>query len=163
MTPGYSFLRTMPQTRSKGHTATGVVCYRFALAATSTLPGADGRPRLFDYSRRTGVAATGYAAPVGAHESWRDPITWAHRIEAVDRRKNSRQCRDDVIAIPVELVEAGLAVPGIQAYQPVAKVADPAWRRRDRARTVNGHGDGQETGGAPSVADVGGHGGPSDE
>ena len=116
MTPGYSFLRTMPQTRSKGHTATGVVCYRFALAATSTLPGADGRPRLFDYSRRTGVAATGYAAPVGAHESWRDPITWAHRIEAVDRRKNSRQCRDDVIAIPVELVEAGLAVPAIQAY-----------------------------------------------
>ena len=49
------------------------------------------------------------------------------------------------------------------AYQPVAKVADPAWPRRDRARTLNGHGDGQETGGAPSVADVGGHGGPSDE
>ena len=48
-------------------------------------------------------------------------------------------------------------------YQPVAKVADPAWPRRDRARTLNGHGDGQETGGAPSVADVGGHGGPSDE
>ena len=49
------------------------------------------------------------------------------------------------------------------AYQPVAKVADPAWPRRDRARTLNGHGEGQETGGAPSVADVGGHGGPSDE
>ena len=49
------------------------------------------------------------------------------------------------------------------AKQPVAKVADPAWPRRDRARTLNGHGDGQETGGAPSVADVGGHGGPSDE
>ena len=47
--------------------------------------------------------------------------------------------------------------------QPVAKVADPAWPRRDRARTLNGHGNGQETGGAPGVADVGGHGGPSDE
>ena len=51
----------------------------------------------------------------------------------------------------------------VLALQPVAKVADPAWPRRDRARTLNGHGDGQETGGAPSVADVGGHGGPSDE
>ena len=50
-----------------------------------------------------------------------------------------------------------------QSSQPVAKVADPAWPRRDRARTLNGHGDGQETGGAPGVADVGGHGGPSDE
>ena len=116
MTAGYSFLRTMLQTRSKGHTATGVVCYRFALAAASTFPGNDGRAREFDYSRRTGVAATGYAAPAGAHDSWRDPITWAHRIEAVDRRKNSRQCRDDVIGIPIELVDSGFAVPAIQAY-----------------------------------------------
>ena len=50
-----------------------------------------------------------------------------------------------------------------QRLPAVAKVADPAWPRRDRARTLNGHGDGQETGGAPGVADVGGHGGPSDE
>ena len=51
----------------------------------------------------------------------------------------------------------------LRTEQPVAKVADPAWPRRDRARTLNGHGNGQETGGAPGVADVGGHGGPSDE
>ena len=42
----------------------------------------------------------GYAAPPGTDESWRDSLAWAHRIEAVDRRKNSRQCRDDVVAIP---------------------------------------------------------------
>ena len=30
-------------------------------------------------------------------------------------------------------------------------------------RTLDSHGDGQETGGATGVADVGGHGGPSDE
>ena len=112
----YAFMRTMVQTRSKGHTATGAVCYRMALAATSTIPGKDGGPRLFDYTRRTGIAATGYAAPPGTDPSWGDPITWAHRIEAVDKRKNSRQCRDDVVGIPVELVEAGLAEVVTQAY-----------------------------------------------
>ena len=45
----------------------------------------------------------------------------------------------------------------------MAKVADPAWPRRGRVSYTERHGDGQETGGAPGVADVGGHGGPSDE
>ena len=38
----YAFMRTMVQTRSKGHTATGAVCYRMGLASASTIPGADG-------------------------------------------------------------------------------------------------------------------------
>ena len=45
----------------------------------------------------------------------------------------------------------------------MAKVADRAWSRRDRIRTLNDHGNGQETGGAPGLADVGGDVGPSDE
>ena len=106
----------MVQTRSKGHTATAAVCYRMGLAAASTIPGADGLERRFDYTRRTGIVATGWAAPPGTDESWGDPITWAHRIEAVDKRKNSRQCRDDVVGIPVELVEAGVAEEVVQAY-----------------------------------------------
>ena len=112
----YAFMRTMVQTRSKGHTATGAVCYRMGLASASTIPGADGLERRFDYTRRTGILATGHAAPPGTDPSWGDPITWAHRIEAVDKRKNSRQCRDDVVGIPVELVEAGVADEAIQAY-----------------------------------------------
>ena len=112
----YAFMRTMVQTRSKGHTATGAVCYREGLAASSTIPGADGQARLFDYTRRTGIEATGWAAPPGTDASWGDPVTWAHRIEAVDKRKNSRQCRDDVVGIPVELVEAGVAEEVVQAY-----------------------------------------------
>lgn len=112
----YAFMRTMVQTRSKGHTATGAVCYRKGLAAKSTIPGADGGARLFDYTRRTGIAATGWAAPPGTDPSWGDPVTWAHRVEAVDKRKNSRQCRDDVVGIPVELVEAGAAEEVVQAY-----------------------------------------------
>ena len=112
----YAFMRTMVQTRSKGHTATGAMCYRMGLAAESTIPGADGEPRQFDYTRRTGIAATGWAAPAGTDRSWRDPVKWAHRIEAVDKRKNSRQCRDDVVGIPVELVEAGVADEALQAY-----------------------------------------------
>ena len=62
------------------------------------------------------IAATGWAAPPGTDRSWRDPVKWAHRIEAVDKRKNSRQCRDDVVGIPVELVEAGAAEEAVQAY-----------------------------------------------
>ena len=116
MTLGYAFLRTTIQTRSKGHTATGAVCYRFGLAAASTFAGEDGTKRVFDYTRRSGIIATGWAAPEGTDESWSDPITWAHRIEAVDRRKNSRQCRDDVVGIPIELVDAGLAKQAIQKY-----------------------------------------------
>ena len=112
----YAFMRTMVQTRSKGHTATGAMCYRMGRAAESTIPGADGEPRQFDYTRRTGIAATGWAAPPGTDRSWRDPVKWAHRIEAVDKRKNSRQCRDDVVGIPVELVEAGVAEEAVQAY-----------------------------------------------
>ena len=53
MTLGYAFLRTTIQTRSKGHTATGAVCYRFGLAAASTFAGEDGTKRVFDYTRRS--------------------------------------------------------------------------------------------------------------
>ena len=116
MSSGYAFIRTMVQTRSKGHTATGAVCYRMGLSGTSTIPGRDGGDRAFDYTRRTGILATGYAAPPGTDPSWSEPLKWAHRIEAVDKRKNSRQCRDDVVAVPIELVELGLAEEAIQAY-----------------------------------------------
>lgn len=116
MNAGHSFLRIQLQTRTKGHTATGAVCYRMGLSGTSTFDGPSGEKRTFDYSRRTDIIATGYAAPPGTDQSWRDPLTWAHRIEAVDKRKNSRQCRDDIVAIPVALVEAGLAEEAIQTY-----------------------------------------------
>ena len=49
------------------------------------------------------------------------------------------------------------------AYQPVAKVDDCGSTRSVEFRTLDSHGDGQKTGGSTSVADVGGHGGPSDE
>ena len=41
--------------------------------------------------------------------------------------------------------------------------ATGCWPRRDGTRILNSHGNGEETGGAPGVADVGGHGGPADE
>ena len=49
------------------------------------------------------------------------------------------------------------------AYQPVAKVADPAWPRRGRVSYTERHGNGQETGGATGVAAVGDDGGFADE
>ena len=112
----YAFLRILVQTRTKGHSAIGVVCYRFGLAAQSSFLGEDGVPRTFDYTHRTAIMQAGYALPAGASDAWRDPLEWAHRVEAADKRKNSRQCRDDVIGIPIALVEAGTHVTAIQEY-----------------------------------------------
>ena len=112
----YAFLRILVQTRTKGHSAIGAVCYRFGLAAQSAFLGEDGVPRTFDYTHRTAIAQTGCALPHGASDAWRDPLEWAHRVEAADKRKNSRQCRDDVIGLPIALVEAGTHVAAIQEY-----------------------------------------------
>ncbi len=48
-------------------------------------------------------------------------------------------------------------------YQPVAKVGEPAWLRRDRPRTLRHDGNGQATGSATGVAAVGDDGGFADE
>ena len=112
----YAFLRTLVQTRTKRHSAVGVVCYRFGLAAQSSFLGEDGVPRTFDYTHRTAIMQAGYALPAGASGAWRDPLEWARRVEAADKRKNSRQCRDDVIGLPSELVEAGTHFDAIQEY-----------------------------------------------
>ena len=99
-----AFLRTHVLSRSNGATAVGAVCYRHGLAGVSSFPGPDGAAQRFDYTNRAGVVAAGAALPEGASERWRDPLTWANEIEAVDKRKNSRQLRDDIVAIPVALV-----------------------------------------------------------
>ena len=112
MARAFSFLRVLIQTRSRGHSATGAVCYRFALAAQSRFPGRDGNPRTFDYSHRRGIDSRGCALPEGASDAWRDPLEWARRIEQVDTRKDARQCRDDVVAIPYELRERAEEVLG---------------------------------------------------
>ena len=113
---GLAFMRTLVQTRSRGHSAIGAVAYRFGLAAESSFAGDDGQPRAFDYSARRGIAAKGAALPDGAAAAWRNPVEWAQRVEAADRRKNSRQVRDDVLALPTELVERGKAQAAVGAY-----------------------------------------------
>ena len=112
----FTFRRTMVQTRKRGHSAVGGTCYRFGLAAQSRFPGKDGAPREFDYTRRHGIDARGCKLPAGADESWSDPLTWAHCIEEVDYRSNSRQFRDDVLGIPREMIEAGQAEAAVAAY-----------------------------------------------
>ena len=161
MDTAFAFLKTMVQTRAKAHTATGAVCYRFGLAATSTLETpvrerpseadlrafeasekrrlADARkkgkkaqrrrlrakllrmdpPRHYDYRGRIGIAGSGFALPEGAAAEWADPLEWGRRVEAIDgKRLDSRQCRDDVVGIPIELVEnefADLAIARLAA------------------------------------------------
>ena len=76
----------MVQTRSKGHTATSVVCYRMGLAAESMIAGADGGPRCFDYTRRSGIAATGWGGPAGDRPELGRP---RHVGDAASRRSTS--------------------------------------------------------------------------
>ena len=162
-TTAFSFLKTLVQTRARGHTATGAVCYRFGLAAASTLAHPVRRaptqaereaheraenerlakgevaastkrhikrkkakgprrrpapyvlvrtdpPRAYDYRGRVGITASGAALPEGAAAQWGDPLEWARRVEAADgKRLDSRQCRDDVVGIPLELLDSGFA------------------------------------------------------
>jgi len=111
----FSFRRTFVQSRSRGHSAAACVAYRFGIRTVSRFLDAEGNPRVFDYShRRTGPQ--GSALPAGAHDTWSDPVIWAGHVEAADSRKNSRQCRDDVIGIPREMVATGQAEAAIAAY-----------------------------------------------
>ena len=108
--PAYSFLRVMVQTRARGHHALAATAYRFAMDVRA----ADGRER--HYARRGGVAASGAALPEGAAQRWADPILWAGEIELVERRKDSRLMRDDVLGIPLELVASGQAHDAVAEY-----------------------------------------------
>ena len=120
----YSFHRTNVQTRSRGHTAVGALSYRFALEAESLLPDKHGEPKRFDYRRRRGILQSGCALPPRAHSTWSKPVYWAHEIEKRETRSNSRLMRDDVLGIPVELVEAGVAHLAVARY-----AARIAWLR----------------------------------
>ena len=161
----FAFVKTMVQTRAKGHTAIGAVCYRYGLAATSTLEtpvrewpsefelqafeAAEDRrlaeakrngtktqrrklrpkllrmdpPRHYDYRGRVGLVGSGAALPEGAAPQWCDPLEWARRVEAADgKRLDSRQCRDDIVGIPLELVQSGFA--DLAIARQAAKIAE---------------------------------------
>ena len=80
-------------------------------------------PRHYDYRGRVGIVASGCGLPEGAAEAWSDPLEWARRIEAADgHRVDSRQCRDDVMGIPLELVRSGFA--DLALARQAAKVAE---------------------------------------
>ena len=79
-------------------------------------------PRHYDFRGRVGIVASGSAVPEGGAEAWRDPLEWAVRVEAADgRRLDARQCRDDVMGIPLELVRSRFA--DLALARQAAKVA----------------------------------------
>lgn len=112
----YSFLRVFVQTRSRGHTAVGAVCYRLALAGHSLFRDKSGNRRWYDYRARRDIMCSGYALPPGAHADWGDPLRWARKVEQSETRKNSRLIRDDVVCIPWEVKEAGLEKVALGRY-----------------------------------------------
>ena len=80
-------------------------------------------PRHYDFRVRAGIVASGSALPEGGGESWCDPLEWARRVEVADgHRLDSRQCRDDVTGIPIELVRSGFA--DLAVARQAAKVAE---------------------------------------
>ena len=133
-TPAFSFLKTRVQTRAKGHTAEGHYDYVFGESGTSSLetpirsyhakdPKERRRvirmdpPRRYDYRNRNDIVAKGYATPEGAAAEWRDGHEWARRIEAAEgKRTDSRQLRDDIVGLPLALVEQGKAGQALRDY-----------------------------------------------
>ena len=80
-------------------------------------------PRHYDFRARVGIVASDSAVPEGGAEALRDPLEWARRVEAADgHRLDSRQCRDDVMGIPLELVSSGFA--DLALARQAAKVAE---------------------------------------
>ena len=80
-------------------------------------------PRHYDFRARVGIVASGSAVPEGGAEAWREPLEWARRVEAADgKRLDSRQCRDDVTGIPLELVRSSFA--DLAVARQAAKVAE---------------------------------------
>ena len=110
-----TFRRTFIQTRKRGHAAMRAWAYRFGEAGESRFPDKDGNHEV-DYTNRYGIGPRGCVLPEDADESWRDGRTWAQRIEGKDYRSNSRQFRDDVIALPRAVVDAGRAEEVVKAY-----------------------------------------------
>ena len=110
-----TFRRTFLQTRKRGHSALRAWAYRFGEAGESRFPDKDGAFDV-DYTNRHGIGPRGCELPKGADESWGDGRTWAQRIEEKDYRRNSRQFRDDVIAFPRAVVDAGRAKEVVKAY-----------------------------------------------
>ena len=84
--------------------------------------------------------------------------TWACRKRWLRRRAARIRCHS-----ACRLFSVFRATMVALSVQPVAKADDSGSTRSVEFRTLDSHGDGQKTGGSTGVADVGGHGGPSDE
>ena len=91
------------------------------------------------------------AAPV---DQW---FRYAEALIDISHDYNGEKEKACLVLVPDFIDDA------IGFYQPVAKVGDSGSTRSVEFRTLDSHGDGQKTGGATGFADVGGHGGPSDE
>ena len=116
--PAYAFLRTKVQTRKKKHFAPRGMGYRQGLY----VPGAGLDGGDVDYTGRRGVHHVSVALPAGAAPMWTDPIAWAEAIERAERRRDSRLFRDDILGIPVQLVESGKAEEAVELY--AQRIAD---------------------------------------
>ena len=135
------------------------------------------RAALFEGAGRPGysrlrVDQSDIDAAIDGHpevEQYRQQVTevfdvWRDVHRPILRDLGSRDVPADVIdGLSENLLTCFADVPLIDPYQPVAKVGERAWPRRDRSRTLNDYGDGQETGGATGVAAVGDDCGSADE
>ena len=95
-------LHVRPHSRSAGHSAAAALAYRMGLALVDSRTG-----REHDYSRRSGVADTGFA--FGAHRpAWHadDAQAFADALESAETRKNARIARDIEVSLPHEMTDA---------------------------------------------------------
>ena len=101
---------------------------------------------------RSGIAMDGRPGGEGGEMM----LHGADLVQQRERVHRTEQC--------TQLQAAAVVSRGVgRALQPVAKVGDSGSTKSVEFRTLESRGDGQETGGSTGVADVGDHGGPSDE
>ena len=129
-------LSIRPHSRGAGHTVAAALAYRQGLELVDARSG-----EVHDYTRRSGIAATGFAfgdqAPAWDRD---DPQAFADALESAETRGNARIARDVEVSLPHELTEAqrtALAQDWSQALSgayaaPVAWAVHRPDRRGDR-------------------------------
>jgi hypothetical protein len=86
--------------RSQGASSVAGAAYRAGLDLTNELTG-----ERHDYTRKTGVLASGIVAPTGAPAWAQDAAKLWNAAEAAETRKNSVVAREFLISLPHELTE----------------------------------------------------------
>ena len=100
--------------RKQGRNAILAACYRAGVALIDRCDFFTKEKRWHDYTRRSGVVASGIILPDDAPASLQDRQALWNAQERAENRKNSRVAREAVVSLPHELTDEGVICGRVQ-------------------------------------------------